>query len=167
MSPRTFIPTTLFILLLTAAAVAQQPIAPPPTPYGAPIALDAAKRAATAAGARARAINVSMAIVIVDPAGQIVYAEKMDGVQNGSFDVALDKARSAALFKRPTKIFFDGLAKGGDGLRFLALRGAVPVEGGQPLVIDGRIVGAIGLSGGAGEQDGECARAGADALNKS
>ena len=153
-------------VLLAAPALAQQPVAPPPIPYGAPIGLDTAKRAAAAAHAQAMKINVPMAIVVVDPAGQVVYAEKMDGVQNSSFDIAVDKARSAALYKRSTKVFLDALTKGGDGLRFLALRGAIPVDGGQPLVVDGRIIGAIGLSGGAGEQDGECARAGADALAK-
>jgi glc operon protein GlcG len=156
-----------FTMLTVGATFAQQPpVAPPPVPYGAPIGLEAAKRAAAGAQAQARKFNVPMAIVVVDPAGQLVYAEKMDGVQNSSVDIAVDKARSAALFKRPTKVFLDALTKGGDGLRFLALRGAVPVEGGQPLIVEGRIIGAIGLSGGAGEQDGECARAGAEAVTK-
>jgi uncharacterized protein GlcG (DUF336 family) len=154
----------LTIAVLAASSTAAQVVAPPPTPYGAPITLDAAKRAAAAAQAAARKMNVPMAIVVVDPAGMLVYLEKMDGVQYGSLDVAIDKAKSAALYKRSTKVFLDALAKGGDGLRFLALRGAIPVDGGEPIIIDGRIVGAIGISGGAGEQDGECARAGAGAV---
>jgi uncharacterized protein GlcG (DUF336 family) len=93
-----------------------------------------------------------------------VYFEKMDGTQTGSVAVAIGKARSAALFMRPTKALQDVLAGGGDGLRVLGLEGAVPVEGGVPLVVAGKIVGAIGLSGGASSQDGQCARAGADAL---
>ncbi len=88
----------------------------------------------------------------------------MDGTQTGSVAVAMNKARSAALFLRPTKVFQEMLAAGGDGLRAFGLEGAVPVEGGVPLVMDGKTVGAIGLSGGAGAQDGQCARAGADAL---
>jgi uncharacterized protein GlcG (DUF336 family) len=88
----------------------------------------------------------------------------MDGTQTGSVAVSIAKARSAALFKRPTKAFQDALAAGGDGLRFLKLENAVPVEGGVPLVMDGKIVGAIGLSGGTSQQDGQCAQAGANAV---
>jgi len=78
--------------------------------------------------------------------------------------VAIDKARTAALFKRPSKAFQDALAAGGDGLRILGLKGAVPIEGGIPLVMDGKIVGAIGVSGGTSAQDGQCAKAGADTV---
>lgn len=150
---------------LSSAAFAQV-VAPPPTPYGTPINLETAKRAAAAAAAEARKINVPMAIAVVDPSGMLVYLEKLDGVQYGSVDVSIDKARSAAQFKRPTKVFFDALAKGGDGLRFLSLRGAVPIEGGNPIIVDGRIIGAIGLSGGSGAQDDECAKAGVAAVAK-
>jgi len=143
-----------------------QVVMPPPTPYGAPITLEAAKKAAGAARAEAQKNRWVMSIAIVDPAGMLVYFEKMDGVQNASVDVAVDKARSAALFKRPTKVFMDAVAKGGDGIRFLALRGVVPLDGGLPLIVDGKIIGAIGLSGGAGEQDAQCAKAGAEALTK-
>jgi uncharacterized protein GlcG (DUF336 family) len=87
----------------------------------------------------------------------------MDATQAGSVGVAIDKARSAARFKRPTKAFQDMLAAGGDGWRVLGLQGAVSVEGGIPIVIDGKIVGAIGVSGGTSPQDGQCARAGVDA----
>ncbi len=79
-------------------------------------------------------------------------------------NVAINKARSAALFKRPTKAWQDVLAGGGEGLRVLGLEGAVPVEGGLPLLMDGRIVGAIGVSGGSSAQDGQAAKPGADAL---
>ena len=88
----------------------------------------------------------------------------MDGTQAASVAIAADKARSAARFKRPTKALQDVLAAGGAGLRLLALEGAVPVEGGLPLIADGKIVGAIGVSGGTSEQDGQCAKAGADAV---
>ena len=90
----------------------------------------------------------------------------MDSTQTGSVAVAIEKARSAALFKRPTKAFQDTLAAGGDGLRILKIDGAVPVEGGMPLVVDGKIIGAIGVSGMTATQDGQIAKAGLDALSK-
>jgi len=135
-----------------------------PNPYGLAVTLDNAKKAAAPAIAEARRNNWMMAVAIVDPAGDLVYFEKMDGTQNGSVVVAIAKARSAALFKRPTKAFQDTVAAGGDGLRILRLENAVPVEGGIPLLMDGKIVGGIGLSGGTSQQDGQCAKAGADAL---
>jgi glc operon protein GlcG len=133
-------------------------------PYGIAITLDDAKKAAAPALAEARKNTWAMAVAIVDTAGNLVYFEKMDGTQTGSVAVSIAKARSAALFKRPTKAFQDALAAGGDGLRFLKLENAVPVEGGVPLVMDGKIVGAIGLSGGTSQQDGQCAQAGANAV---
>ncbi len=147
----------LFTVLAGSSARAQMPNA-----YGASITLQDAKAAAAPAVAEARKNNWTMAIAIVDPAGNLVYFEKMDGTQTGSVSVALDKARSAALFKRPTKAFQDVVAAGGDGLRLLGLNGAVPIEGGIPIVKGGNIVGAIGVSGGTSAQDGQCAKAGAD-----
>jgi uncharacterized protein GlcG (DUF336 family) len=94
--------------------------------------------------------------------GNLVYFQKMDNSQIGSANFGIDKARSAALFKRPTKAFEDILAADGDGLRVLGVHGAMPIEGGIPLLIDGSIVGAIGVSGGTSPQDGQCADAGAD-----
>jgi glc operon protein GlcG len=88
----------------------------------------------------------------------------MDNTQLGSVEVALEKARSAALFRRPSKVFEDALAGGGIGLRILALHGAMPIEGGLPLVAGGKIVGAIGASGGTAQQDGQVAKAGADTI---
>src|SRR5213594_465718 len=132
-------------------------------PYGV-ITLDSAKKAAGPALAEARKNNWMMAVAVVDSAGHLVYFEKMDGTQNGSVTVAIAKARSAALFRRPTKAFQDTLAAGGDGLRILKLQGAMPVEGGVPIVVEGRIVGAIGVSGGTSQQDGVCAAAGAGAF---
>jgi len=139
-------------------------VAQMPNPYGPTIQIEAAKRSAAAAVAEARKNNWTMAVAIVDPAGDLVYFEKVDGTQVASVNVAIDKARSAARFKRPTKAFQDVLAAGGEGMRLLALQGAIPVEGGLPLVSDGKIVGAIGLSGGTSAQDGQCAAAGAAAI---
>jgi glc operon protein GlcG len=135
-----------------------------PDPYGLPIGGEDAKKAAAAAIAEARANGWTMAAAIVDTGGHLVYFEKMDGTQTGSVAVSIAKARCAALFMRPTKAFQDLLAGGGDGLRVLGLEGAVPVDGGVPLVKGAKIVGAIGLSGGASSQDGQCARAGAESL---
>jgi len=114
-----------------------------PNPYGVPISLESAKKAAAAAVAEARKNNWTMAVAITDAAGDLVYFEKMDGTQTGSVNVAIGKARSAALFKRPSKVFQDVVAAGGGGLRILGLEGAVPIDGGLPLVMDGKIVGSI------------------------
>jgi glc operon protein GlcG len=132
--------------------------------YGAAIRIETAKKAAAAALSEARRNNWAMAVAVVDTGGHLVYFEKMDDTQIGSVTVAQDKARSAALFKRPTKAFQETLASGGDGFRVLGIRGAVPVEGGLPLLVDGAIAGAIGLSGGTSQQDGQCAKAGVDAI---
>ena len=149
----------MFVPCALAGALAQMP-----NPYGSPITLDNAKKATTPALAEAAKNNWTIAVAIVDPAGNLVYYEKMDNTQLGSANVAIEKARTAALFKRPTKAFQDTLAAGGDGLRILSLKGVVAIEGGIPLVMDGKIVGAIGVSGATSAQDAQCAKAGADVL---
>ncbi|HEY4375146.1 MAG TPA: heme-binding protein [Burkholderiales bacterium] len=133
------------------------------TPYGAPITLELAKKAIAAATAEARRSNLGVAVAVVDTGGALVGFERMDNTHTGSIKVAIQKAQSAAAFRRPTKVFEDTLASGG-GLRILALPGAVPIEGGFPIVIEGRIVGAIGASGGTAQQDGQVAGAGVAAL---
>ena len=135
-----------------------------PNPYGPPIGVENAKKLAAVAVAEARKNNWNMAVAVVDGNGDLVYYEKMDNTQLGSANVAVDKARSSALFKRPTKAFQDAVAAGGAGLRVLGLPGAVPVEGGEPLLMDGKIVGAIGVSGDTSEHDGQCARTGSATL---
>jgi uncharacterized protein GlcG (DUF336 family) len=132
--------------------------------YGAPISLEAAKKAAAAALEVARKNNWTMAVAIVDPGGYLVYFEKMENTQLAGSEIAIDKARSAAIFKRPTKTMQDMLASGGAGVRVTMLRGAIPVEGGLPLISNGEIVGAIGLSGSSSENDGLCAQAGVETL---
>ena len=151
---------TFLITLAAAPAFAQMP-----NPYGESIGVEAAKRIAAMSVAEAKKNNWKMAVAIVDTAGDLVYFEKMDGTQVASVNIAQDKARSSVRFKRPTKAMQDILAAGGAGVRFLALQGAVPVEGGIPLVMGGKIVGAIGASGGTSEQDGQAAKAGADSVN--
>ena len=149
-------------LVLVAALFVVPPVsAQLPNPYGAAVSNDNAKKIATAAIAEARKNKWNMAIAIVDPAGELIYFEKLDGTQAASINIAIDKARSSARFKRPTKALQDVLATGGAGLRMLALDGAVPVEGGVPILMEGRIVGAIGVSGGTSEQDGQVAAAAA------
>ena len=103
-----------------------------------------------------------MAVAITDIAGDLVYFEKIDGTMTASVKVAMGKARSAALYKRPTKVWQDLVA--GGTLFILGLEGAVPVDGGVPLVVDDKIVGAIGVSGGSAAQDGQVATAGAQAV---
>ena len=104
-------------------------------PYGPPITTAQAQQAAAAALAEARKQGWTMAVAIVDPSGTLVRFEKIDDTQTGSVQVAIDKAQSAARFKRPTKSFQDTLAGGGVGLRVLAIQGAIAVEGGVPLVV--------------------------------
>lgn len=130
------------------------------------LALDQAQRAIAGSIAEARKLNLSMAIAVVDASGQLVAFERMDAVFPGAIAVSQDKARSAAIFRRPTKAFQDALAGGGAGLRVLTLQGANAVEGGVPLIVDGKVVGAIGASGGSPDQDGAVAKAGVDTLAK-
>jgi uncharacterized protein GlcG (DUF336 family) len=137
-----------------------------PNPYGPPITLEAAKKPVAAALAEAARNKWTMAAAVVDPSGTLIYFERMDNTQVASSQVAIDKARSAAIYKRPTKEFQDGLAAGGAGLRLLRLRGSWPVEGGIPLLMDGRIVGALGVSGDSSAHDNLCAMAGAALINK-
>ena len=135
-----------------------------PNPYGPPISVENAKKAAVAALAEAVKNHWNMAVAVVDPNGTLIYYEKMDNTQIGSANVSIAKARSAALYKRPTKAFQDALASGGAGMRVLGLEGAVPVEGGIPIIADGKIIGAIGVSGANSDQDGQCAQVGASTI---
>jgi uncharacterized protein GlcG (DUF336 family) len=162
---QTILASILLITLATAVASAQQPSpVPPTTPYGPPIGLEAAKKVMAAAESDALKNNWGMAIAILDSTGHLVMLHKLDNTQYGSIAVAEDKARSALYFRRPSKVFEELVAQGGMNLRLLALRGASPLEGGIPLMQDGKIVGAIGVSGATSVQDGQVAKAGTDAL---
>ncbi len=145
---------------------AQQPVAPPPPqiPYGAPITLEQAKKAVAGAEAEAVKNRWNMAIAVLDSGGHLVVLHRQDGTQLGSIEVAKDKARSAVFYRRPTKVFQDLVGQGGANLRLLNLAGASVLEGGIPLIVDGKIIGAIGVSGATSEQDAQVAKAGADAL---
>src|SRR5580692_2362689 len=156
---------SLLALTLTVAAFGQAPLVPPANvPYGISISPENAKKLAAAAIAEARKNNWAMAVAVVDTGGYLVYFERMPDTQLGSVEVSMAKAKSAALFRRPTKSFQDTVAAGGAGLRMLGLPGAVPVEGGIPLIVDGKLIGAIGASGGTSDQDGRTAQAGAAAM---
>jgi len=146
-------------------AIAQTPLAPPPlTPYGLPISIENAKVAAAAAMAEATSHGWAMAIAVVDPSGFLIYFQKMTNTQNASGDLAIEKARTSALFRRPTRVFQDALAAGGDNLRVLGLTGAMPNAGGIPIVLGGHLIGAIGVSGGSVDQDAQVAQRGAAAV---
>ena len=141
-------------LLTGAQALAQQPSATPPLPppfsYGTPITLEQARKVASAAEVAAKKKNMIMAIAIVEPSGDLVYFQRMDGVQYGSIKNAQSKAMSAALYGRSTKTFRERVAKG--DLSPMALVGAVASDGGVPIVVNGKTIGAIGTSGGADDE---------------
>jgi glc operon protein GlcG len=153
-------------LALGGAALAQQPApspapAPPPD-YGPPITNEQAKTVAAAALAEAKKNNWRMAFTIVGPAGELVYFEKMDGTQMASSEISQGKARTAAMYRRPTKIFADQYAAGNTAFTTFPVA-PIASEGGVPITVNGKIIGAIGASGGTGQQDGVAAAAGAGA----
>lgn len=147
--------------LIASPLFAQAPS--PPPPYGPPITFDAAKKALAAAEAEAKKNNWPVAIAIVDSSGQLAAFSKIDNTQHASVDIAIGKAVTANNFKRPTKALQDAIAQGGANLRLLAVKGATPLEGGVPIIVDGKIIGAIGASGVMANQDAEVAMAGAAA----
>ena len=146
---------TLFAATTASAQVPQ---------YGPNITLDVARKVMVAAVAESRKNSWPMAIAIVDNAGQLVAYERMDNTQTASVHVAIEKAVSSATYRRSTKVFQDLVAGGGLGMRILGLPGAVPIEGGLVLMQDGKLIGAIGVSGMASDQDGVVAKAGVDAV---
>jgi glc operon protein GlcG len=151
------------------AAMAQQPTPPAPVPapvappdYGMPINNEQAKAVASAAFAEAKKNNWRMAFTIVGPSGEPVYFEKMDGTQIASVEISRAKARTAVMFRRPSKAFADQYAAG--NTTFMTFPDTpIASEGGVLIVVGGKIIGAIGASGGTGQQDGVAAAAGAKA----
>jgi glc operon protein GlcG len=126
------------------------------------LTLEAAKKIAAAAEAEAIKNKWNVVIAIVDDGGHLIYLQRMDGTQTGSVDVAIKKAQTAMAFKRPTKVFEDAIAGGRNAL--IALPGALPLEGGLPLVTGNQSIGAIGVSGVKSTEDGQIAKAGSDSL---
>jgi glc operon protein GlcG len=126
------------------------------------LTLEDARRIAAAAEARALAEDWRVAIAVVDDGGHLICLHRLDGTQLGSINVAIEKARCAVLFKRPTKSWEDRLAEGRIG--FLDLPGLLPIEGGIPVILENQIVGAIGVSGVKSGEDAQVAQAGLDVL---
>ena len=152
-------------LALGGTALAQQPAPSPPAApadYGPPITNEQAKAVAAAAFAEAKKNNWRMAFSIVGPAGELIYFERMDGTQLASAELAQAKARTAVLFRRPSKVFADQYAAGNTAFATFPEK-PVASEGGLPITVNGKIIGAIGASGGTGQQDGVAAAAGANA----
>ena len=135
-----------------------------PPPYGPPINMENARKVMAGAEAEAAKNNWAVVIAIIDSGGNLVMLHRGDDVQLSSLDIAQGKAQTALRFKRPSKVLDDAISGGGAGLRFLALKDIVPLEGGLPLLLDGKIIGAIGVSGVLSAQDTQAARAGVDAL---
>jgi glc operon protein GlcG len=160
--------TVVAIIAAISGAQAQPtPAAPPPAPavYGPSISLDMAKRVMAAAEAEAMKNNLNMVITILDTGGNRVMMERMDNSLLASITVSEGKARTAVGFRRPSKALDDAIAGGGAALRVLSTQGeGVFVQGGLPIVVDGKVVGAIGVSGGSSQQDEQVAQAGLNAL---
>ena len=156
-------PLLVLALCALAGAVQAQRM-----PYGAPIALDDARRVVAAGQAEHKKINapVGVAIAIVDSACNLVLLERMDNTNHGVPHIAEDKAYTACAFRVNTKSSQEFMAKGGNGLILLKLRGFTPIEGGEPIIVGGRTVGAIGVSGGSSAEDAQIAKAAVEALAK-
>ena len=155
--------------LIAGGAFAQQPAAPaagpPPAQYGSPgVNLEQAEKAVKAAEAEAKKNGWAMAIAVVTNGGYLVHFSRMDQTQIASIQIAQHKAKAAATFRRPTKAFEDRVAAGGAGLAVLTLDGVIASEGGIPIMSNGKIIGAMGFSGGTGAQDGQACKAGVDTI---
>ena len=155
-----FTRVTLAVTLAFAASAHAQT---GPAPYGAPITMEQARKAMAAAEAEAVKNAWQVVISIVDNGGHLVALHRLDA-QTASIDIATGKATTAVSFRRPSKALEDGLAAGGAGLRILAVRSATPLQGGVPILLDGKIIGAIGVSGVMALQDEVVAMAGAAAV---
>jgi uncharacterized protein GlcG (DUF336 family) len=175
MNRRVFAIATLGAVLLAGSAGAQQAAQPSPldavpdkmpfdVPYGAPISADEAHAVARAADAEAKKHDWKMNIAVVDSGGNLVVFERMDGAQLASVAISQHKARVAATYRRETKALENGVQSGNNYL--LSLDGMIASRGGIPLVVGGKLVGAIGVSGGTGSQDEVVAKAGAAVIAK-
>jgi uncharacterized protein GlcG (DUF336 family) len=154
----------LSVVFLNVVPAGAQTPAPPPA-YGMPIGLEQAKKVMAGAEAEAKKNNWPVVIVVLDSGGQLVMLQRLDNAQWGSVEIAKEKARSAVALRRPTKALQDAVAQGGVNLRLLSIGYSV-LEGGIPIVVDGKIVGAVGVSGVTSQQDAQTAQAGIDALGK-
>ncbi len=157
----------LTLAFVCVQALAQTPAAAPapPPPYGLSISVEQAKKAMVAAEAEARKNGWQVVISIVDTGGHQVMLQRLEA-QNASVDIAIGKARTAVNFRRPTAALEASLAANGSALRILAVPGVMPLQGGLPIVVDGKIIGGIGVSGVLATQDEMVAKAGLEALGK-
>src|SRR5256885_8949319 len=147
------------ITLLTVAAVLLLPFAAKPElPVKKVLTLDAAKKIAAAAEAEAKKRGATVVIVVVDDGGHLMLLERLDDTEVASVEVAIGKARTAAIFRRPSKVFEDQVKNG--RVAALALPGATPLQGGIPITVEGKVIGAIGASGNSPQEGEEIALAG-------
>jgi len=152
------------VALCAAILFGADALAQAPAPYGEALNIETAKKAAAATADESKQNNWAMCIAVVAPSGDLVYFERMDNCQYASIVISQHKAKAAATFRRPTKVFEDRIASGGAGLTALTLDGIIASEGGIPIVVGGKIVGAMGCSGGTGQQDGQACQAGINAV---
>ncbi len=145
----------LFSLFAVQVSAQQRP------PYGPSITLDNAKKIAAGAAAEAKKNNWNMAIAVVDNHGFLVYYERMEDTQTGSNNIAIEKARTAAMYRRPTKAFEDGIAGGRNAILSLPV---MPITGGLPIMSGGKVIGGVGVSGANADQDEQCAKAGLERM---
>ncbi len=148
----------LFTISSPLAAIAETPVKPVLT-------LSAAKKAADAAEREAAKRGATVVIAVVDDGGHLILLERLDDTQVASVEVGIGKARTAAIFRRPSKVFEDQIRDG--RVAALALPGATPLQGGIPIIIDGKVAGAIGVSGNTPQEDEEIAIVGASAVSDS
>ncbi len=154
----------LIVAVAGLLCVGQSAWAQAPIPYGEAISLEQAKKVIAAAEVEAKKNSWPVAIAVVDGAGFLVAFQRLDNTQLGSVKVAIQKAETSAKFRRPTKVFEETLEKGGANLKILKLPDALPIEGGLPIIHEGKIIGAIGVSGVKSTEDGQVAAAGLEVL---
>ena len=147
----------LIALLLAAAMMVMAELPTKPV-----LTLEAAKKIAAAAEAEAKKRGSTVVIVVVDDGGHVILLERLDDTQVASVEVGIGKARTAAIFRRPSKVFEDQIREG--RVAALALPGATPLQGGVPLILNGKVIGAIGVSGNTPQEDEDIAKVGAAAL---
>ncbi len=157
------LPALALAAVLFAGPAVAQPSTPPP--YGAPITLEQAKKVVAAAEAEAVKNNWQVSIAVIDSGGHLVMLQKLDNTQLVSIRVSEAKAKTALGFRLPTKMLEDAVAAGGAGSRLLALDQIAPFEGGFPIIVDGKIIGAIGVAGVFSSQDAQIAKAGLAAID--
>jgi glc operon protein GlcG len=146
----------VFALFATFASAQERP------PYGAPINTATAKKVAAGALAECQKNKWRMAVAVVDTHGFLVYFEKIDDTQTASIKIAVQKAKASAMYRRPTRAFVDAIAKTGPAV--MTLPGVVGSPGGMPILVNGAVIGGIGVSGGTGDEDEQCAKAGLAAM---